>query len=169
MYDLTQKISGKLLENKSEINQLYLDWTKILSKAELLKFAPSYNPRNIIELIDYFFYHQNTTYLYDGSSNLEKLQCYSGRRRSLIDFYLIQQYYLEEPLTLEQCSDIYFNKLFRGLINIHDNYTYFYCSTVKANVFLAITSIGCLDYITESLKEYKDLKIKTYEKEIRIR
>lgn len=112
-----------------------------------IKFS-NYKPTSLDDIIDKFFYDKLATSGVRGGRG-----CSSGRSRSLIDFYLIQKYYLQEPLTFTECHDIYFEKLCRFtkiwaeeakkthrftdqvITQYIDSSKYYYCSTVRRNVF----------------------------------
>lgn len=89
--------------------------------------------------------------------------CSGNRRRSLIDFYMLQKEYLVNPLDIHECADIYFNKLFRfeptrfashfgsrynatQLESAKDSYVFYYCSTVKRNVLVKLDGIDTPAY-----------------------
>lgn len=121
--------------------------SNLLQNRHGIKFS-NYKPTSFADLVQKFFYDRLATSGVRGGRG-----CSASRARSLIDFYLIQKYYLEEPLTFEECYDIYFEKLCRFfkswviatkktlrysdeiINNLIDSSKYYYCSTVRRNVF----------------------------------
>lgn len=177
-YTITQNL--KNLEG-DDLKECLSNFEELLSEHTPIRFALNIKIESFIDLINIFFYQKKITY---GLSN--KQQCSGERRRSLIDFYLLQQYYLEESLTIEECYDIYIN-LDRGETelarrikehpswyepNLHteeerdkyilNNYIKYYCTSVKRNVF-HFYSVPTLTQLKESLKDHdykiKDLKV----------
>jgi len=149
MYNLDTNILGLLNKPDSEekVKELLSDWTSQLAD-RTIRFRKDQSPRSFKDLLYKFFYEKIPTY--EGRSK----QCDQGRRRSLIDFFMLQKHYLVKPLSIEECYDIYFNRLNRsvddyakrlktmayGDIYIQNSImrelTHYYCPTVKRNVFI---------------------------------
>lgn len=140
-------------DEKENISKCLKNWTKLLNN-KYIKFKDlnSEKPLTLKEIIYKFFFLKEPTYYINN-----RTQCSVNRRRSLIDFYMLQNTYLVKPLTMEECYDIYFNKLDRNLDQyqkelieanmfrkkdsegithyVHVNFQYYYCPTVNRNVF----------------------------------
>lgn len=145
-----------------------------LDTERLLKFSDDKTPINLLQLIWYFFFKRFPTWYSEDVAKLYSqlgYQTSSNRARSLVDFYLIQKYYLKIPLTFKQCADTYFDAIPRmrwlssgdrysdkailikqvksqpiGKQN-YRIYTTSYCSTVQRNVFNA-SGINKIEDIT---------------------
>lgn len=139
-----------------------------LDKERLIRFATNIKVYNLVELIWAFFYKRLPTYFADS---VNTLQTSSGRNRSLIDFYLLQKYYLKHPLSFIQCHKIYFNlpREFRFILmdnklnpvtkaNYKNAKNFYYCGTVSRNVFCANAAVllNNINYLTSILKNLKD-------------
>lgn len=91
--------------NKTNLNNLApfdlihacKDFEKHLKYEPLIRFS-SIKPVTLFDLIYYFFGTCEPTYFLNGW-----LQCSRGKRRSIIDFYQIQRYYLVKPLSFKEC------------------------------------------------------------------
>lgn len=133
--------------NEEETKQAIIDIEEILNTKSLIKFKDDIEVKSFLDLLDKFFYQKIGTNEIRGTH-----QCYSDRRRSLIDFYLIQKYYLKRPMNFAKCYDIYFNKLnrntdkYKKILELFNNvysdpnilqYKMYYCSTVRRNVFVS--------------------------------
>lgn len=124
-----------------------------------IKFSDDIKVLDFKDLIIKFFYNKTITFDKEG-----EVQCISGKRRSIIDFYLIQKYYLEQPLSLKECREIYFD-LDRGIKKVtayftpsfptklkkesikeridlyyNNNLKNYYCTNVSRNVFVYFNS-----------------------------
>lgn len=133
------------LVSDAELNEIQ----EALDKEKLICFYKNIKIYNLLELIYQFFVNKNPTYFINN-----KLQTPKGRSRSLIDFYLIQKYYLKNPLTLIDCKYIYFKLprvLFMTKNNGFNSITNYFCNTVRRNVFRN-TSFYNLDIFAESIK-----------------
>lgn len=178
-----QDLSINLLyKNDKEKELIYTDWEKQLEN-KVIKFLKREEVSGLKELIYKFFYKMLPTY-YANS----KIHCLPRKRRSLIDFYIIQRYYLDNPLSMSECADIYFNKIGRqipryeneirkanknyteSMINnlIQMGYTYYYCPTVERQVFKTTNEYIDLhinrdpvekQYIDFNLNQFDDYKV----------
>lgn len=205
MYPITKNYRELTTEEQKQ--QFYADMTVHQDKLPLIRFKDNSIVKTFTDLIIAFFYTRLPTFdvkendylpivlKVPEDSNLvngRNCQCNSMRRRSLIDFYLIQKYYLANPMNMERCANIYFNKLDRGLEDFiprmmvmykqypqsyssfkteestkqyHlNNYTLYYCTGVKRNVFnLSRNPADNFKLLKKNLWCYK-FKIKSNEK-----
>ena len=184
MYEITTNYRN--LKTKEQKEQFYKDMTVHQDKLPLIRFSDNTIVKSFYDLINNFFYQRLTTFNISSNDNRSKkissmapYQCSSTRRRSLLDFYLIQKYYLENPMSMERCANIYINKLERGLDKYFNNYkeTYrrspinypgfktdelineyilnnnilYYCTTVHRNVFI----VSAHSYLTIDFNKLK--------------
>ena len=134
MYPITQRFETLTTEQQKQ--QFYKDMTVHQDKLPLIRFADNKIITNLLDLVTAFFYTKLVTFnVKDNDKRSDVIptrnytfvkdvncQCSSGRRRSLLDFYLIQKYYLANPMNMERCANIYFNKLERGWKSVNKAY-----------------------------------------------
>lgn len=160
--------------------------SKSIRSLRRIKFANEIEIKSLSDIIYYLFIARQATF-YVKSGNL---QCSTDRRRSIIDLYTLQKYYLETPLSFEQCVDIYL-KLFTSDVIINKGINFckshkafsswsdkkikekiifegtsqakYYCTTVKRNVFHTLWYMTPAEEdITEIFKDV-ECKIKSHE------
>lgn len=136
----------KFIKDKpEELENYYKDLTEILDKQGNIRFQGNTVVKSFKDLIIKFFYEKYETRFLDG-----QLHCYDSKRRSFIDFYLLQKHYLQEPISFKDCVVIYFELIRCPESYIKQNptmkkywadyYDYYYCTGVRRNVFVLATT-----------------------------
>jgi len=98
-----------------EKEEAYKQITERLDKYETIYFSNEVNyftPEPVTDFYDLLYKFFINAYA--TSCKGKSRQCYGGRRRSIIDLYLLLKHYCEDTYTLEECVNLYF-KLDRGL------------------------------------------------------
>lgn len=152
--------------------KVMLEALELLIDKEPKIIFDAYGDRNITDLktlvVGLFYKSLTTIYAHNKLTH-----CEGDRRRSLIDFYILQKHYLAEPLNIHECADIYFNVLFRGDDKRYERYPdmgytaqmidnakitnkFYYCSTVRRNVLQRLDNIECATY-KNMLKELEKI------------
>jgi len=149
-----------------------------------IKFSRNIKALSLVDMLNKFFYEKRATLHTVNGSN----QCFAGRARSAIDFYLLQKYYLEEPMSMVECWNIYLRlprdkegyiesymknpyfmrdekdqdkKLAAASLNFHSQVAMYYCSTVKRQVFNKYGYGTLLPILKEEFKN-DNPKMKTF-------
>lgn len=122
----------------------------------MLKFHPSLEISTFYDIVYNFFALSQPTYFLNGW-----LQCPRGKRRSIVDFYQLQRYYLQEPLSFIECFHI-FNSLLPTTVGGQT----LYCDTIKRNTYHSSiwTLSGKHDLIKQLNVYFPEVKLKQHEK-----